>query len=402
MNKALEVKQNLYWVGTRDFDIEVFDIVMRTENGTTYNSYLIKGSEKTALVEICKEQFFDDYLENISSICDIKNIDYVITNHTEPDHSGSIKKLVELNESIVVYGSKIAISYLNEIANIPFNSVVVKEGDTLSLGNYNFTFISTPFLHWPDSMMTYCKELKTLFTCDMFGSHFCSNEIFNDLITTDFMSDYKYYYDAIFSPFKEFVLKGISKIENLDFDTICNGHGPVLRKDLDKYIGLYKQWSQPVKNDEPHVVIAYVSAYGYTKKIAEQIAKGISTVDGIVCESFDLTFSDMNEVKEKVEKADCILFGSPTILCDALPPVYEVMSILNPVIHKGKIAGAFGSYGWSGEAVSNLNSRIRRLKLDMPYDSIKVKFNPNDADLRSAFDYGQSYADYITEKFKNK
>ncbi len=401
MKKALEIKENLYWVGARDYEIEVFDIVMKTENGTTYNSYLLKGSEKTALIELCKEEFFDDFVEKINEVCDIKDIDFVITNHTEPDHSGSITKIVELNKDIMVYGSPVALSFLSEISRVTFNKQAVKEGDSLSLGNYTLEFISTPFLHWPDSQMTYCKELKTLFTCDVFGAHFASEEMFDDLITKDYSSDFKYYYDAIFSPFKEYVLSGIAKIENLEFDTILNGHGPILRKDIHKNIELYKKWSQPVKNDKPLVIIPYVSAYGYTKKMAEKIKEGVCTIDQIECIDFDVTFSDINEVKEMVEKANAVIFGSPTILADALPPIVEILNVINPVIHKGKIAGVFGSYGWSGEAVNNIASRLDDLRIEMPAGNLKVKFNPTDDDLSACVAYGKRIAESVMSSYNN-
>ncbi len=402
MNKAIEIKENLYWVGVRDYNIEVFDIIMHTKNGTTYNSYLLKGSEKTALIEICKEEFFDEFIERISSVCDIKDIDYVITNHTEPDHSGSITKLIELNKDIVVNGSAVALNFLSEIAHVPFKKCIVKEGDTLSLGNYILEFISTPHLHWPDSQMTYCKQLKTIFTCDMFGSHFASEELFNDLVTKDFSGDYKYYYDAIFGPFKPYVLSAIQKIEMLDFDVILNGHGPILRKDIKKYIDLYKEWSKPHKNEKPMVVIPYVSAYGYTKKLADEIRRGVLSVGNIECLEYDLVTDDMNDVKEKVEVCDGVLFGSPTILSDALPPVMEVVNVLNPIIHKGKLTGAFGSFGWSGEAVENIASRLKSLKLDIPVGTYKVRFNPVGEDLSNAYEYGKNFAEAVVLSYNKK
>lgn len=399
MDNAVKIKDNLFWVGARDYDIEVFDIIMRTDKGTTYNSYLIKGSEKTALIEMCKESFFDEFLERVSAITDISKIDYVITNHTEPDHSGSITKLVELNPDVEIVGSKIALKYLSNISQIDFKSIVVKDGDTVSLGNYEFNFISTPFLHWPDSMMTYVKELKTLFTCDVFGCHFCSEELFNDKIKYDFIDEYKYYYDAIFSPFKTYVLSALSKIENLEFDTIATGHGPILRENLDYYIDLYKTWSTPVKHEKPYILIAYVSAYGYTEKMAKSIFKGIVENNDVTVRMYDITFSDITKIKEKVEKADGILFGSPTILSDALPPVYDIINTLNPVIHKGKIIGAFGSYGWSGEAITNIEQRITQLKLAMPLGSIKTCFNPNDDVLEQCEIYGDKFAKEVVQSF---
>ncbi len=395
MNEALKVVENIYWVGARDYDIEVFDIVLKTDRGTTYNSYILKGENKIALFELCKIDFYDEFMERISSICDPSEIDYVITNHTEPDHTGSLYKLIELNPNIQVYGSKIAIEFLNEITNRPFNSNVINYGETLDLGGRTLEFIQAPFLHWPDSVFTYVKESKTLFTCDVFGAHFCSEEIFNDLIEEDYTEHYKYYYDCILDPFHEYVLKAIEKIEKLDITTICNGHGPVIRKELDKYINLYKEWATKEKKKVPSVVIPYASAYGYTKKMAEEIKKGIEVEGKVECTLFDLTLTSLETVLLEIKEADGILFGSSTILNDTLPPILNILAELNPVIHKGKIVGAFGSYGWSGEAVPNIESRLKQLRLKMPLESIRVKFSPTDENLSQCYEYGINFSNEI-------
>lgn len=399
MNTFKEVKKDIYWVGALDYDIKIFDIVMHTEFGTTYNAFLVKGTEKTVLFEISKEGFFEQYIEKISKLCDPTTIDYVVVNHTEPDHSGSIVKLLEICPNITVVGTSTAIKFLKEITNTNFKSQVVKEGDTIDIGGKTLQFIMAPFLHWPDTMFTFIKEDKTIFTCDFLGSHYCTDIIFNDLMTEDFSDSFKYYYDCIMSPFKSFVLAAIDKIKDFDIEIVCTGHGPILRKDIKKYVDLYKKWSTPIKKDKALVVIPYVSAYGYTKKIAQQIEKGILSIGNIDVSTFDLVYAKKEDVLKEISKADGLLVGSPTILGDTLPPVLELLCELNPIINKGMIAGAFGSYGWSGEAVPNIESRIKQLRFKMPLPSLKVLFNPSEVELSEAFDFGVEFGMIISDSF---
>ncbi len=395
MTKAKEVKKGIYWVGALDYDIRVFDIIMYTDYGTTYNSYLVKGSEKTALFETVKSRFFDEFLERLNDIGSVEDIDYLIVNHTEPDHVGSVAKLLALNPNITVVGTGTAIKFLKDITNSSFKSIIVKAGSTLELGDKTVQFIMAPFLHWPDTMYSYIEEDATLITCDSFGCHYCDEKVFNDVIEGDFTDSYKYYFDMIMGPFKPHVLQALNKIENLDFDIICPGHGPVLRKDLDRYIGLYKTWATEKKRKKPSVVIAYVSAYGYTKKLAERIAEGIGIIGGIDVILFDLVENDKTEVMNEISFAKGLLLGSPTIVSDALPPIWNILTSLNAVVHKGKLAGAFGSYGWSGEAVPNIENRLKQLRLEMPVEGLKVRFNPSEEELQDAFEYGEKFGEAI-------
>lgn len=393
-NTALEVTKDVFWVGSRDYDIEVFDVVMKTESGTTYNSYLIKGSEKTCLIEICKDAFYNEYIERLKSVCNVEDIDYVIVNHTEPDHSGSLHRLLKINPNMEVFGTANALKYLREITNVDFKGNNAAKVGSISLGNYNLEFIVTPFLHWPDSMMTYCKELKTLFSCDVFGSHYCTEEIFNDLIEKDFMKEYKYYYDCIMKPYKKYVLSGIDKIKDLEIENICNGHGPVLRKDIKKYMDLYVEWSQDETYKDPTVVVTYVTSYKYTKVMAEVIKMQLET-KGITVKLFDMVEADRGEVLGEIYKSHGVLFGSCTILGDALPPIYELLYEMNPVIHKGKIGGAFGSYGWSGEAVPYIEARLSQLRLKVPVEGLKINFRPKADDLKECIAFADKFAESI-------
>ena len=225
-DRIIDITSDVKWIGVLDYDIKTFDIVMTTEFGTTYNSYFI-NAEKKALVEVAKEKFFDAYLKKLKSVTDPAEIDYIILDHTEPDHSGSLKRLLELAPDATVVGSGNAIRYLEDMLNVPFKSLVVKDGDTLNLGNKILKFISAPNLHWPDSIYTWLEDEKILFTCDSFGAHYCRYEM-SDELTDDYLNAFKYYFDVILKPFSKFILKAIEKIRPLDIKYICPGHGPVL------------------------------------------------------------------------------------------------------------------------------------------------------------------------------
>lgn len=392
MFKPLNVTNDVYWVGALDKELRVFDIVMTTEYGTSYNSYIVKGSEKTAVIETAKDKFFDEFLERVSAVTDPAKLDYLIVDHTEPDHSGSVEKFLELNPDITVVGSVSAIKFLGEITNKKFNSLVVKEGDKIDLGGKTLSFVSAPFLHWPDSMYTYLEEEKVLFTCDSFGCHYADDKVFNDLIEGDFLDAYKYYFDCIMGPFKEHVLKALDKVEKMDIDIVCPGHGPVLRKDLKKYFDLYRQWSTVTKGD--YTVVAYASAYGYTKMIAEAVAEGIKSA-GKEVKLVNLEETPTADVLAMAGSAKGIVLGSPTIVNDMVPPVAAVLAGLNPTINKGLTAAAFGSYGWSGEAANNIQARFEQLKFKTPLSPLRIMFKPSQQQYAQAVEFGKNFAESL-------
>lgn len=399
--KAIEIKKDIYWVGALDPNLRIFDIVMYTPYGTTYNSYVVKGSKKTAVFETVKEKFFDEYLARLESLnVDIKNIDYIVVDHTEPDHAGSVEKLLDIAKNAKVVGSSTAIKFLKNIVNRPFEAIEVKDNSSLDLGGKTLKFISAPLLHWPDTIYTYVPEEKLLITCDSFGCHYSSEKIFNDLIEDKekYIDALKYYFDCIMGPFKPYVLKACDKIENLPIDIICPGHGPILRDDPKKIVELYKKWSTEediFKRKE--ITICYVSAYGYTKEIANKISEGIKSVDDFTINSFDVTYSKEEEIIQKLNSSVGFLFGSPTITSDALRPIYDIINSLNPIIHGGRFAGAFGSYGWSGEAVPNMEERLRQLRMKIPVPGLKINFKPSDEDNNRAYHFGKSFAEKIKE-----
>ncbi len=402
MSDILSITPDFYWLGALDPSLRTFDIVMETEFGTTYNAYLLKGTEGVALFETVKDKFFDTYFDKLKTLVSLEDIKYIIVDHTEPDHAGSVAKLLPYTPHATVVGSAAAIKYMGEIINAPFKSLVVKEKDTLSLGNKTIHFLSVPQLHWPDTMYSYVEEDQLLITCDSFGAHYSDERIFKSKLDThleaDYDSAYKYYYDMIMGPFKPFVLKALDKIKDLSIQFICPGHGMILdQTNMNKYIELYRTWSTPQKFP-PKIVVAYVSAYGYTKAMAETICKGIAASDytGEVV-LLNLETDSVDDAMSHINTAQGLLLGSPTILADALPPIWSVLTSLNPVIHRQLTVGIFGSYGWSGEALPNMEQRFKQLKCHMPLKPLGCAFKPSETSLQEAFDFGKNFASSLSK-----
>ncbi len=387
-----QLKDNIFYIGSINPNLRVFDIIMKTDYGTSYNAYLIKG-EKVALVETVHDKFGKKYLDEVSELTDVSKIDYVIFNHTEPDHSGSLVKLLELNPDIKVVGTTAAIKNLGAITNTAFESMPVKTGDTLDLGNgMVLEFILSPNLHWPDTMFTYLKSAKTVFTCDFLGAHYCEPSVTDEEIADPdlYWGSFKGYYTAIMGPFKKFVLDGLDKLSALDFDMVCTSHGPVLKNNIKKCMELYREWSKP-EEKEKTATIFYVSAYGYTREMAHILEKALNE-KGIKTNSYDIICHDYAELASKIEHSSALLFGSPTINRDALKPVWDLMSMIDAISNRGKPTLIFGSYGWSGEACKLLSERATGLSLKVFEKMPKVNFKPSEKDREELLQIAEEFS----------
>ena len=370
---AVKITDGIYSVGIQNPNMRVFDIVMKTESGTTYNSYVVRGSEKTALIETCHEGFFNLYLDNIREVCPLEEIDYIIMNHNEPDHSGSMAKLLDV--------------------------LRVKDGDTIDLGGRVLTFFFAPNLHWPDSMFTWVEDAKTLFTCDFLGCHYCEPYTFDTNIAYPKAYDaaLALYYAAIFGPFASFVRKGLEKIQALPEkpEFICTSHGPVLTKEgrMDEVIARYTEWSAPVVNEVPLIPVFYTSAYGNTAKLAEKIREGILEVKpNADCQTYDIIEHDMDKLHALANRCDAFAVGSPTLNRDAVPPVWMLLAGIDAINAAKKPVAVFGSFGWTGEAVGNIQARLMGLKMNVFEDGFKVTFVPSEEDLENAKEFGKAFA----------
>jgi flavorubredoxin len=395
--KSYKLKDGVYWVGTIDYDLKVFDIVMRTEFGSTYNSYIVQGSEKIALIDTAKSPFKDEFFERINDIVKVEDIDYLIVNHAEPDHSGLIEYVLEKNPNIQIFGSPAAGLNIKEIVNLEnINFNRVKDGEILSLGNRTLEFSLQPNLHWPDTMFTYLVEDNILFTCDFFGAHYAFDGVVSSNLKNikDYDRSLKEYFDAIMSPFMSSVRRGVNKVKEYYPEIIATSHGAVLEKDyIPKAIKLYEKWSKEVVNEIPLVVIPFASAYNYTKQMALIIESAIKDeFEGKVnVELYDLIEAKIDNVVKRIKQSNAFLFGSATIVRDTLPTIWEILAKIHYEELKGKIATSFGSYGWSGEAVDNINQRLEQLKMK-PLPGLKIKFKPSKSQEDEIYEFGKNFA----------
>lgn len=398
--KTLELRDGFYWAGIVDDSLRVFDIIMYTEFGTTYNSYVWKAGDKTVLFETAKEKFFDEYLDKLKEIIDVTKIDYLIVDHTEPDHAGSIERLLEYSPQMKIVATGCAVGFLKEIVNGDFTSIAVKDNQTMEIGGKTLRFLVVPNLHWPDTMYTYIEDEQILVTCDSFGSHYGFHDVLFSKVTDHegYMRATKYYFDCIIGPFKPYMLKALARVRELDVSMICPGHGPVIDEKIDFMYNTYEDWCTVINpNKKKTVIIPYVSAYGYTKRIAEEISRGIQDSGDIDVRSYDMVEADQAKVLEELGFADGILFGTPTIVGEALKPIWDLTTSVFAGTHGGKLASAFGSYGWSGEGVPHILERLKQLRMKV-VDGMKIRFKPSDNNLLDAYEYGYNFGCLLLEK----
>ncbi|GAB4326986.1 MAG: FprA family A-type flavoprotein [Bacteroidales bacterium] len=390
-----DVSPSVKWIGALDYDIVTFDVVMETKYGTTYNSYFI-DAEKKVIVDTVKERFWEEYLAKVRSVVNPEEIEYIVVNHTEPDHSGSLRHLLNIAPNAKVVGSGNAIRYLKDMIGSEFPHMVVKPGQKLDLGNMSLGIIGAPNLHWPDTIYSYLEEEKILFSCDSFGCHFCHEALFDDKVG-NFDDAFRYYFDVILKPFGKFMLKAIERISEKEIDIICPGHGPILRSNWKKYVDLSEEWSREAMKypDRHRVFIPYVSAYHKTGLLAEKIAEGIRMAGDIDVLVQDIESTPLGELDEQVSRSSGIIIGSPTINQNILLPVYKLFAVINPLRDKGKLAGAFGSYGWSGENRQMIETNLSNLKLRIFREGVFVKFTPNREEEEVSIEWGKAFGEEL-------
>lgn len=390
---AINIKDEIYWVGVKDPSLEVFDVVMKTSNGTTYNSYLI-NDEEIAIIDCVKDGFFDESLKRIKSIIGDKKVSYLVIQHTELDHTGSVQKLLDEYPDIEIIATSAGLNYLKDILNHDINgkdSLKLKE---ICTGKYTLNFISTPNIHWPDTMFTYVKETKTLFTCDFGGAHFCPKDGIVEEKQDEYLDEFYYYYKVIMAPFKKFVNAAISKIKNLDIENLLPSHGPIhLGEELWNVIDIYKELSIEEEKKE-QVLILYVSAYGNTEKMAKYFFEKLND-NNIQTELFEITSQDKEILLDKINKSKGLLIGSPTINQDAVHPVWDVLTSIEVIPNRGKVSGAFGSYGWSGEAVPMITQRLKTMKFKTIDEGYRFKFVPDNREFQVANEFIEKFIDIL-------
>ncbi len=397
MDQPVKITEDVYWIGSLDPGLVVFDIVIPTKHGTTYNSYLVRG-EKIAIIDTVKSYCVDDFISKIRSLVRPEDIDYIIINHTEPDHSGGLVRLMELAPKAIPVFSRGARTFVKNILHKEFDYKEVKEGDSIDLGGKVLKFISAPFLHWPDTMFTYLETDKILFPCDAFGSHYCSDNRFNDELDSkkDAFNAYEFYYDTILRPFKRYVIDAMNNIKDIDIEIIAPSHGPILRENIEKYVDAYREWSGKAKKypDKKKITIIYVSSYGSTKRMAESIYRGACMPDTDVT-LLNAAEAEMGILLDEIEASDEIILGTPTLNAKAPKPIFDIISNLVTLNIRGKAAAVFGCYGWSGEAVQIIEDILKSLRFKIVAKGCKLRMIPSEEALNECEEFGRKCASAI-------
>lgn len=408
-DQAVELAPGVHWVGALDPHLRNFDIILKTANGTTYNSYVVRGENGVAVIDTVKESFADVFFQRLESVARYDEITTIVLNHLEPDHSGALPELLKRAPQAKVYLSSRAQMMLKALlkptGEKPPEYIPVTTDDTVDLGGRTLRFLHTPYLHWPDTQCTYLVEEGMLFSGDVFGCHFCDARLFNDAVG-DFRFSFEYYYAHIMRPFRENVLDAVALIEPLDLTLIAPAHGPILRHQPRDYVHRYRELATPrlfnEARSEKTLVIFYISAYGNTRRMAESLAAGAEEIGGVRISLYDLEGGESGIFTDLIEEADGLAFGSPTINADAVKPIWDVLSSLTTVNVKGKLGAAFGSYGWSGEAVRLIEDRLRGLKMRVPVEGLRIKLVPDAGELEQCRNLGEQLARHLTGKVEHR
>ncbi|MGD0336788.1 MAG: flavodoxin domain-containing protein [Candidatus Omnitrophota bacterium] len=392
---VVKVLENIYSVGVVDWKVREFHgHTYTTKRGSTYNAYLIVD-DKIALVDTVMGSFAEELIANIRQIVNPEKIDYIIANHVETDHSGALVELVKLCPHAKVVGTAKCQDglYRNYYADLDFQ--VVKTGDKIKLGKRTLSFIEAPMIHWPDSMFTYCPEEALLMPNDAFGQHYATSERFDDEVDQcALMDEAAKYYANILWPLGAVILKKIEEVQKagIPIKMIAPSHGIIWRHEPAKIINAYAGWA--ANKTQKKVVVVYETMWGATEKMARKIVEGISAA-GVSVKLFDISTSDRTEVIKEMLDAKGFLFGSSTHDNGMLPTIAGFLQFVKGVLAKDRIAGAFGSYGWAGGAVKELEEAIKEGGIEIGMPGLSVKYFPASEEFKRCFDSGFSFAKKI-------
>ncbi|MCZ8067618.1 MAG: diflavin flavoprotein [Microcystis sp.] len=384
-----------------DWDRDRFDIEFGLQNGTTYNSYLIRG-EKIALVDTSHEKFRQLYFDSLNGLINPQEIDYLIISHTEPDHSGLVRDLLQLAPNITVVGSKVAIQFLENLVHHPFQRQLVKNGDRLDLGNgHILEFVNAPNLHWPDTIFTYDHGSGILFTCDAFGMHYCSDDLYDEQLSA-IEPDYRFYYECLMAPNARSVLAAMKRMEPLgNINLVANGHGPVLKYNVTELLTRYRDWSQAQTKAEKTVAVFYIADYGYSDRLCQSIAKGI-TKTGLAVETLDLKSADPQEVKELASSAVGIVIGTPPVSGINAQEITGNLGTILASVNPKQYIGMFESQGGDDESILPLFNKFREVGLTKAFDPIRSAETPNESLYQRCEEAGTDMGQLLTQEVKVK
>jgi flavorubredoxin len=400
--QALSVSKDVFWVGVNDAETPLFEGLWNIPEGVSYNSYLVRGSQKTALIDSVHEKKAQEHFEKISQIIDISKLDYLIINHMEQDHTSAVPLLLQKAPNIKVYFTPIAQSIYRKFYQADPPAVLVKGDDmTLSLGDKTLKFIQTPWLHWPETMSTYLQEDKTLFCCDAFGAFkklptgaVMESDI--DMEKQNICNCSKKYFAAVFNTEREWVQKAIDKINPLEVEVLAPSHGPVLTKTAKQTVDRWLAWSRGTYKKT--VVIVYDSMYGFTAKCLDAIASGVGEAGGDV-EVFNVSEAKLVDALTALVEAPAVIVGSSTYEHEIFPKIADFVNLLRVKKFSNRCAATFGSFGWSGEATRKLTAELAALGFEMVGNPLPVYGSPTDVDLQKAHQMGKAVAERAFAKF---
>lgn len=393
--QTVDIAEDTLAIRSLDWDRDRFDIEFELQNGTTYNSFLIQG-EKVALVDTSHAKFRELYLDTLTRLIDPTHIDYLIVSHTEPDHSGLVKDLLHLNPNITVVGAKVAMQFLDEMVHQPFQRILVKQGDRLDLGNgHELEFVSAPNLHWPDTILSYDHKTQTLFTCDVFGMHFCDDHTYDeDLELLDY--DYKLYYDCLMGPNARSVLAALKRMEGLPpIATIATGHGPLLKYNKDELVERYRSWSQEQAKASATVALFYTTDYGYGDQLAQAIAQGISKT-GVAVEMVDLKTTEPQDVREILDLSSGVVIGMPPQSGEYADTARTALSTILAAAHGKQAVGLFETGGGNDESVYPLRNQFQEIGLTEAFPPILIKEPPTEKTFQLCNEAGTDLGQWLT------
>jgi flavorubredoxin/flavin reductase (DIM6/NTAB) family NADH-FMN oxidoreductase RutF len=393
--EKVEIASDTTAIRCLDWDRDRFDIEFGLKNGTTYNSFIIRG-EKIALVDTSHEKFRQQYMETLTGEIDPKEIDYLIISHTEPDHSGLVKDVLALAPQAIVVGAKVAIQFLENLVHQPFERLVVKNGDKLDLGNgHIIEFVSAPNLHWPDTIFSYDSKTQVLFTCDAFGMHYCSDSTFDDDLAA-VEEDYHFYYECLMAPNARSVLAAMKRMAELgEIGTVATGHGPLLRHNVVELTGRYKKWSQAQAKAETTVAVFYTSDYGWSDRLSQAIAHGI-TKTGVAVEMMDLRIADLQEARELVGTAAGIVICSPPSSGTAAANAEAVINTILVAANNKQSFGLCESGGGDDVSIYPLRNKFKELGLKEAFPNILIKETPTEAIYQLCDEAGTDLGQWLT------
>jgi len=386
--------EGVYWVGAIDWNIRNFH-GYSTHLGTTYNAYLVVD-DSVALIDTVKAPFYDQMLARIKEIVPLDGIDYVVSNHVEMDHSGSLPMIMrDAPKAKLITLEKFGESGLKKTFHSDWGFQTVKEGSELSLGKRKLVFIPTPMLHWPDSMASYLVEDKLLFSMDAFGQHIASSSRFDDEVGLDaVMPEAAKYYANILMPFGDLIVRAVEKLGGLDIRTIACSHGVIWRSHVDTIVNAYASWGRG--DSRSKVLVIYDTMWGSTEKMAHALMEGVMS-EGVDVKLYNLTKSDKSDIIKEVLDAKALLVGSPTLNNGMFPSVAGFLCYLKGLKPKGKIGAAFGSYGWGGGAMKAIEQELVQTGVEIVESDLAIKFVPEADELQRCFDFGRSMAKKVTQ-----